>query len=104
RFEALDDKQDVAGVVQLWKEHPTEALGTIDSYLEGSLSKLERDPKVDPKLLLGMEARALRGAQAADQAFQTAIFADYASSFGSWSAPQQKSFREGQALFREASK
>ncbi|HTF90601.1 MAG TPA: hypothetical protein VK843_19440 [Planctomycetota bacterium] len=104
RFEALDDKHDVAGMVQLWKDNPENALGVIDSYLEGSLAKLEKDPKVDPKLLLAMEARALRGAQAADQAFQTSIFADYAASFASWNAADQKNFREGQKLFREASK
>ena len=104
RFEALDSQHDVAGIVQLWKEHPDETLGTIDSYLEGSLSKLEHDPKVDPQLLLSMKARALRGAQAADQAFQTSIFADYAASFASWNAAQQQGFRQGQSLFREASK
>ncbi len=103
RFEALDDKHDVAGIVQLWKDHPADTLGVIDSYLEGSLSKLERDPKVDPALLAAMRARALRGALAADQAFQTAIFADYASAFAGFSAEEQKRFREGQALFHEAS-
>ncbi|HUR27361.1 MAG TPA: hypothetical protein VM509_04190 [Planctomycetota bacterium] len=102
RFEALDDQHDEAALVQLWKDHPGETLGTIDSYLEGSLKKLERDPKVAPAELAAMRARAVRGAKAADIAFGTAIFSDYAAAFASWKPEEQKRFRAGQSLFREA--
>ena len=104
RFEGLDDKRDHAAIVKLWKEHPTEALGTIDAYLEGSLKLLEDNRDAAPDVILSMEARALRGAAAADEAFGTAIFADYAAAFGSWNADEQGRFRRGQALFGEASK
>jgi len=104
RFEALDDERNFAGVVQLWKEHPSQTLGVIDSYLEGSLARLERDPSVDPKSLASLHARARRGAVAADQAFATCVFVEYAVAFAAWSADEQKQFRQGQALFRAASK
>ncbi len=104
KFEALDEKGDHTAIVRLWRDHPAEALGVIDSYLEGSLSKLEADRATPPATIAAMEARALRGARAADEAFGTAIFADYASSFGSWNGEEQTRFRRGQELFGVASK
>jgi hypothetical protein len=108
RFEALDAVQgagrDEPAIVKLWQEHPDEVLGTIDAYLEGSLAKQEQEPASDPAVVAALEARALRGARAADAAFGTAIFVDYAASFASWSAEEQVRFRQGQALFGEATK
>ena len=104
KFEALDEKHDNPAIVQLWRDNPAEALGVIDSYLEGSLSKLEADRATPPATIAAMEARGLRGARAADEAFSTAIFADYAASFGSWNGEEQTRFRRGQELFGVASK
>jgi hypothetical protein len=108
RFAELAKAKDVAGTVDLWKAHPGEALGAIDSYLEGSLAKTEQSTKdkkpVDPKELEEMHATAIFGALAADQAFGTTIFADYASSFAGFDAEQQKAFRRGQAAHGEARK
>ncbi len=104
KFEALDEKHDQAAIVQLWRDNPAEALGVIDSYLEGSLSKLEADRATPAATIAAMEARGLRGARAADEAFGTAIFADYAASFGSWNGEEQTRFRRGQELFGVASK
>ena len=78
RFEALDDKRDHDGVVALWKGAPGRVLGTIDSYLEGAL-KLMEEGKADDKTIATMHQRALRGALAADQAFDRAIYTDYAA-------------------------
>jgi hypothetical protein len=102
QFETLDQKADHAGVVALWRAHPAETLGVIDSYLEGSLARVERAPDTDPGELKKMRDRALRGARAADEAFGTAIFSDYASSFAGWDGEQQKRFREGQAAYGKA--
>lgn len=104
QFEALDDKHDRAGVVALWKAHPYETLGVIDTYLEGSLAKLEHAPNTDPAELRKMRDRGIRGASAADEAFGSAIFTDYATSFAGWNSEQQKSFREGQKAFGLARK
>lgn len=104
RFEQFDEAKDHAAIVQLWKSHPGEALGVIDSYLEGSLALVERDKSADPAQVVALEARARRGALAADEAFGTAIFSDYAASFAGWDAKEQARFRQGQSTFREASR
>lgn len=108
RFAELAKAKDVAGTVELWKAHPDETLGTIDAYLEGSLAKIEAAAKakqtVDAKEIEEMHATAIFGALAADQAFGTTIFADYASSFSGLDADQQKAFRRGQAAHSEAHK
>lgn len=108
RFEALDgdprDPQALLAVAELWREHPGLTLGVIDSYLEGSLAKFEKHGVEAQAEIAAMEARALRGAQAADRAFGTSIFGDYASAFASWNPEEQARFRRGQALYGEASK
>jgi len=102
RFETLDEAGDHAGVVALWKEHPYEVLYVIDSYLEGSLQIVETEESPDPAVLRSMHERALRGARAADEAFDRGIFTDYAASFVGWNAAEQKNFRAGQAAFGAA--
>jgi tetratricopeptide (TPR) repeat protein len=99
-FESMDQSDDTAGMVELWRENPRAALSVIDSYLEGSLRVVEK--KGDAKEVAAMHTRALRGAKAASEAFDTPIFLDYASSFVGWSPEQQKSFRAGQAAFKAA--
>ncbi len=99
-FESMDQSDDTAGMVDLWRENPRAALGVIDSYLEGSLRVVEK--KGDAKEVAAMHTRALRGAKAASEAFDTPIFLDYASSFVGWTPEQQKSFRAGQAAFKAA--
>jgi tetratricopeptide (TPR) repeat protein len=99
-FESLDESGDAAGIVELWREKPREALGVIDSYLEGSLREVEK--KGDAGAIAKLHERALRGARAASEAFDTPIFLDYASAFVGWSAEQQKQFRAGQAAFKAA--
>jgi tetratricopeptide (TPR) repeat protein len=106
-FEALDDKGDQAGVVALWRAHPYDALGVIDSYLEGSLALREHPKGSDADLatsIRAMHQRALRGARAADEAFGRVLFSDYAASFVGWTQAQQKLFREGQEAHRAGRK
>src|SRR6185369_5464187 len=82
-------------------------LPTIDEYLEGSLSLIEdaakKNAKVDDAKIQEMHATAIFGARAADVAFDTTIFADYASSYAGFTPEQQKSFRRGQAAHHESS-
>jgi tetratricopeptide (TPR) repeat protein len=99
-FESMDQSDDTAGMVELWRENPRAALGVIDSYLEGSLRVVEKNG--DAKEVAAMQQRALRGAKAASEAFDTPIFLDYASSFVGWTPEQKKSFRAGQAAFKAA--
>ena len=108
RFETLTaaapSAEGDAAIAALWREHPGETLSAIDSFLEGSLARREREPAVAEAEIVAMEARALRGAKAADLVFGTAIFGDYASSFASWNAEDARRFRQGQALYGEAAK
>lgn len=94
RFEELDAKGDKAAIVSLWKEHPHEALYVIDEYLEGALAKIEKGGSGDE--VTKMHDRAIRGALLIDEALGRPIFSDYASSYVSFNASQQKQFREGQ--------
>ena len=89
------------GIVQLWREQPYQALYVIDSYLEGSLKIVEGEAPDEGKVMT-MHQKALVGARAADKAFDTVIFADYASSFVGWTKPQQSQFRAGQRAFKDA--
>lgn len=106
RFAELAKQKDVAATVELWKRNPGAALGVIDEYLEGALATVEQavaeKKTADPNAIAQMHATAIFGALAADQAFGTAIFADYASSFAGFDAAQQKAFRRGQAAHGEA--
>lgn len=101
-FEALDAKQDHAGMVGLWKRFPGQALYIIDSYLEKSLALWEKSETRDAKVIQELHERALRGARAADEALGTRIFVDYCHSFVGWDEAQKKSFRGGQKAYREA--
>ena len=106
RFKKHDAARDVARIRKLWRANPDRVLGTIDSYLEGSL-KLVEDAKGNPDdatkmQIRAMHARARRGAVIADLEFKTKIFSDYASAFTDWTTDQQKSFRGGQQAFGKA--
>lgn len=106
KFSALAQKRDRAAVVELWRANPEATLSTIDQYLEGSLAKLEEareaGTQVDKAEIRKMREAALFGASAADETFGTSIFSDYATAFAGLNEEQQKSFRRGQAAFKEA--
>ncbi len=106
RYHALVAADDRAGVVALWREHPGDTLPTIDRDLEGSLALIEKaeNDGVEPDrdAIAAMHARARFGALAADEAFGTTIFADYAHAFIGWNAEERKRFRAGQAAFGAA--
>lgn len=103
QFIELAAKGDAAGIVALWKAHPSEAIGTIDEDLEGFLAKVEKGG-ADPKEIQAMKDRALLGARCADEAFGRPIFSDYASSFAGWNEKEQKEFRQGQQLAGQSTK
>lgn len=102
RFEAMDARGDRAGVMALWKAHPDQALLVIDSYLEGSLSLREKSETPDEAQIRALQARAARGAAAADEALGRKIFSDYVAAFVGWNASERKRFREGQQAYGEA--
>ena len=101
-FEELAEKNAGNEIVELWKKSPFETLPTIDSYLEGSLKLVESSETPDQKAIDGMHAKALAGARAADEAFGSVIFSEYASSFIGWNREQQKQFRLGQKAYGDA--
>jgi tetratricopeptide (TPR) repeat protein len=101
-FERLVKDQANAEIIKLWTEHPYDTLPTIDSYLEGSLKIIETTPQLDPVAIRDMHANAMAGAQAADEAFGTIIFSEYASSFIGWNRNQQRQFRAGQKAHGDA--
>jgi len=102
RFEALFEAKDHAGAVTLFAGRSDVALPFVDSFLEGSLAKLE-DGSDQPGSAAqkAMHERALFGARAADEAFSSVLFLDYAASFSGWSTEQRANFRAGQKAFGE---
>ena len=101
-FEELVARKASSEIVQLWKQSPFETLQTIDGYLEGSLKLVETSDTPDQKEIESMHAKALAGAIAADKAFDSVIFSEYASSFIGWNREQQKQFRLGQSAYSNA--
>lgn len=77
-------------------------LYTIDGDLEEGLALWERDGAAELAATRALYARALRGAAAADEAFDTALFGDYAASFAGWSVAQRHSFRHAQEIYGRA--
>ena len=101
-FEELVETKAGNEIVALWKKSPFETLSTIDGYLEGSLKLVETSETPDQEVIAGLHAKAMVGARAADEAFGSVIFSEYASSFIGWSRAQQKQFRLGQKAYGEA--
>lgn len=101
-FEQLAGKKAVNEIVELWKKTPFETLSTIDSYLEGSLKLVEASDAPDQSVIKSMQTKAMTGARAADEAFGSIIFSEYASSFVGWNREQQQQFRLGQQAYGNA--
>jgi len=105
-YHELAEKGDRAALVALWRGEPGSVLATIDEDLEGSLALTEKARKAgkepDAAAVAAMRARARFGAEAADEAFGTALFTDYAVAFASFTEEEAKSFRAGQAAYGRA--
>ena len=101
-FEKMAANNAGSEIIELWKKSPFETLPTIDSYLEGSLKLVETSATPDQNAINSMHATALTGARAADEAFGSIIFSEYASSFIGWNRDQQKQFRLGQKAHSDA--
>ncbi|MGH1376572.1 MAG: hypothetical protein ACRBCK_09515 [Alphaproteobacteria bacterium] len=102
RFEALDNKQDIDGIVVLWQNNPSVTAFVIDTYLEGALALFEQSNGENENKIKAMYDRGLRGALAADKAFGRKVFSDYASSFIGWDDQQKRQFRSGQKFYGDA--
>lgn len=85
-------------IVQVFRRHSDGVLPFIDDYLEGGLKMIE-EGKPEHEALSSFRT-GVRFARLADEALGGTAFADYASSFASWSPTERKRFREGQAEFR----
>jgi tetratricopeptide (TPR) repeat protein len=93
---------DTGLIVQTFRRHPSQTLPFIDAYFEGGLADIEKGGAYEDalkKFRIGVKFAKL-----ADEAFHETVFSEYANSFASWSPTEQKRFREGQRLFREAVK
>lgn len=101
RLTRLLDAGDTELVVATFRRHPGQTLPFIDSYLEGGLAMLEKEGVAREGAMLASFRVGVRFAKLADQAFGGENFTHYASAFASWSASEQKSFREGQKLFKQ---
>ncbi len=106
RYHDLAAKGDRAALAEAWRADPGSVLSTIDADLEGSLALVEKaradGKQPDAAAVEALRARARFGAEAADQAFGTALFTDYAVAFASWSEAEAARFRAGQAAFGRA--
>ncbi|MBL9150444.1 MAG: hypothetical protein JNM94_17295 [Phycisphaerae bacterium] len=90
-------------VVATFKRYPGRTLPFIDSFLEGGLAMIEKDPAKEADAMQSFRT-GVKFAKLADEAFGGTAFTDYATSFASWSPSERVSFREGQRLFREGMK
>lgn len=97
-------KKDHDGCLALWKANPGAVLPSIDADLEGSLKAREKSGDSGASTVMDMHQRALWGAQIAYEASGDPMILDYASSFVGWNEDDRKSFREGQAAYRTATK
>ncbi len=91
-------------VVAVFKRHPGQTLPFIDRYLEGGLAMIEKaGPSAQADSLASFHT-GIKFAALADRAFGGTTFSDYANAFASWSPSEQKSFRDGQRLFKAGMK
>jgi hypothetical protein len=105
KFRECAAKKDRAALVALWRAHPVRRW--FDRRVPRGFARQMEEARakkqpVDEKEIAAMHATALFGASCADEAFGTAIFSDYASSFVGLDEAQQYKFRRGQAAHKEA--
>jgi len=103
-YDALYAAGDENRLATAFKQNGWTILHYIDKPCEGWMSLLERDAdKSDEgkQKLAEMQARGRKLAAIADRALGDTRFSAYVESFYGWNADQRKSFREGQALYKQ---
>jgi len=100
RMEAMLEAGEEPMIIATFRRHPAKVLVFLDGYLEGGLNMIEQDERA-PEARQSLR-RGVAFAKLAQQAFNDDIFLRYAAAFASWSPTEQKRFREGQRLYREA--
>jgi hypothetical protein len=104
RLQSMLVAGDEGMVVATFKRFPGQTLPFIDSYLEGGLAMIEKGSDTAAVDSLQSFRMGIKFAKLADQAFGGTEFSDYANAFASWGPAEQKSFRQGQRLFKEGMK
>ncbi len=100
RLEKMLADGDTGMVRMTFSRYPSRTLPFIDRYLEGGLAMIEKGEPAEQAL--ASFRTGIKFAAIADEAFHETVFTDYANAFASWSPSEQKKFREGQRLFKEA--
>jgi hypothetical protein len=103
RLIAFVNGDNGALVVATFRRYPGRSLPFIDSFLEGGLAMIEKDPAKEADAMQSFRM-GVKFAKLADEAFGGTAFSEYATSFASWSPSERTAFREGQRLFREGMK
>jgi hypothetical protein len=104
-YDAIYAAGDENRLVTAFKADGWNILGYIDKHCEGWLALLEagEDKKEDGRAkIAAMQAKGRKLAAIADRALGDTRFTAYVENFYGWNPDQQKSFREGQALFHQA--
>lgn len=104
RLVKLLDASDSKEIVATFRAHPGATLPFIDSFLEGGLAMIEKQGDAGREPAAKSFATGVRFATLADEAFPGAKFHAYANAFANWKPEEQKSFREGQKLYRAGMK
>lgn len=107
RLVKLLDASDSKEIVATFRAHPGATLPFIDSFLEGGLAMIEKQGDAGREPAAKSFATGVRFATLADEAFPEfpgAKFHAYANAFANWKPEEQKSFREGQKLYRAGMK
>ncbi|MFO0829369.1 MAG: hypothetical protein U0572_14625 [Phycisphaerales bacterium] len=100
RLEKMLAEGDNGMVVAVFRRYPGQTLPFIDRYFEGGLAMIEKGGDGAEAESIKSFRTGIRFATLADEAFPGAAFSKYANAFASWSPNEQKSFREGQRLFK----
>jgi hypothetical protein len=104
-YDALYATGDENRLAAAFKQDGWNILGYVDKHCEGWLALLEagEDKKEDGRAkIAAMQAKGRKLAAIADRALGDTRFTTYVENFYGWNADQQKSFREGQALYHQA--
>ena len=103
-WDSLYASGDEARLATAFKQSGWSILHYVDKHCEGWMSLLEHDAEKSAEgkqKLADMQTKGRKLAAIADRALGDTRFSAYVENFYGWNADQRKSFREGQALYKQ---
>jgi len=106
-YDALYEAGEEGRLSVALKTDAWQILGYIDSHCEDWLALIESGAEATEEgraRLASLQTKGRKLAEIADRALGDTRFMTYVQNFYSWDDAQQKSFREGQALYRQGAR